>query len=215
MSKIFGVGMPKTGTSSLHRALQILGFSSCHFPHDDTTVKELELGNYRLSILDKYDAISDVPVPAIFAQLDQSWPGSKFILTEREVDSWLDSCEHAWFNEDKAMPRRKHYRYFYRALLYGCAGYNRDRFRWVFNKHTELVKEHFSGDKEQQLLVLNIAGGEGWDKLCPFLDVPIPDQEFPHANPRPQGGSTRPLGKRISSLLSKVRRRVRSRLSLS
>jgi len=182
--KVFGIGMPKTATSSLHTALELLGMKSIHFPHDKKTVQELEAGNYKLSLLDKYDAICDVPVPAIFAQLDKYWPDSKFILTVRDIDKWLDSCKHAPFNAANAIPKHDHFRYFYRTMLYGTIAFNRERFEWVYNRHTKQVIEHFSGEKAKQLLVLDITNGDGWEKLCEFLKVTAPDVEFPHSNPR-------------------------------
>lgn len=182
-NKIFGIGMPKTGTSSLHEALTILGFRSLHFAHDLTTIAELEGGIYKLSILNHYDAIMDTPIPAIFAQLDSAWPGSKFILTVRDMESWLSSCQDAFFNAPSEAPSPNNFRYFYRSLLYGCIAYNPERFAWVYKSHMKLVMDHFSSpDKRKQLLVLDIAGGEGWEKLCPFLGVPITNQIFPHAN---------------------------------
>ena len=74
--KVFGIGMPKTGTSSLNAALEILGSHACHFPHDSTTVAEIRAANYRLSILDAFDALTDVPIPAIYPQLDTAWTSS-------------------------------------------------------------------------------------------------------------------------------------------
>lgn len=182
--KIFGIGMPKTGTTSLHDALEILGYKSIHFPHDKKTVRELEEGNYRLSILNKYDALCDVPVPAIFAQLDHYWPNSKFILTIRDIEKWLDSCENAPFNSPSSMPKKDHFRYFYRAILYGTISFNRDRFFWVYENHLKTVKNYFSGHKQDQLLILDITIGDGWDKLCGFLNKDKPNEKFPRSNVR-------------------------------
>ena len=36
-------------------------------------------------------------------------------------------------------------------------------------------------DYPENFLVLDIAKGDGWDKLCPFLGVDVPDLKFPHA----------------------------------
>ena len=182
--KIFGIGLPKTGTSSLNRALEVLGYRSCHFPHDPMTVAQLKAGRYDLSILQQFDALTDVPVPAVFAQLDATWPDSKFILTIRDLDSWLESCRTAPFNSPDELPPEGSVREFYRVLLYGTIAFQADRFAWVYDTHVRRVTEHFSGDSSGRLLVLDIVGGEGWEKLCPFLDVPVPEVPFPHANPR-------------------------------
>jgi hypothetical protein len=182
--KIFGIGMPRTGTTSLNTALEILGFSSRHYADDETTVRELRNGNYELSILKEYDALTNLPACATFAQLDLAFPASKFVLTVRDLDDWLSSCESAWFNKDNAIPEPGSVRDFYRTLLYGCSRYNRDRFRWVAQSHHHLVSSYFSGEKADQLLVLDLTAGDGWEKLCRFLGVPIPDHAFPHSNRR-------------------------------
>jgi hypothetical protein len=41
------------------------------------------------------------------------------------------------------------------------------------------VKEYFR-DRPDDLLVMNICAGEGWEKLCPFLGLAIPKVKFPH-----------------------------------
>ena len=46
-----------------------------------------------------------------------------------------------------------------------------------YNDWVADVKESVSKEK---LLIFNVK--EGWKPLCDFLDVPIPDQPFPHAN---------------------------------
>lgn len=191
-TKIFGIGMPKTGTTSLHAALQILGFRSLHFPHDPVTVAELRAGNYRLSVLNHYDALSDVPISAIFAQLDQVYPNSRFILTVRDVNGWIESCRNAWFNQSDAVPEPGTMREFYRTLLYGCNEFSEDRFRWVYETHLKLVQDHFSGEKANQLLVLDINEGNKWERLCSFLGVAVPDEPFPHKNKRSTDQSHRP-----------------------
>ena len=162
----------------------MLGYRSGHFPSDPVTVAELKAGRYDLSILKRYDALSDVPIPAIFAQLDAAWPGSKFVLTVRDPDSWLESCRNAPFNRADQIPEAGSTREFYRVLLYGTVAFQADRFAWVYETHVRNVIEHFAGEKSGQLLVLDVVGGEGWEKLCPFLGVPQPDAPFPHDNPR-------------------------------
>ncbi len=52
--KVFGLGLSKTGTSSLTDALNLLGIRSTHYPHDERTYDELRSGNYRLSILEEF-----------------------------------------------------------------------------------------------------------------------------------------------------------------
>ena len=180
-TKIIGIGLPKTGTSSLHDALEILGFRSVHFPHDRQTVAQVRAGDYALDVLKKADAISDVPVPAIFPQLDAAFPGSKFIQTDRDVDPWIESERRAPFNNDRPAPGSA--RDFYRAILYGVTDFHEQKFRLVHERHGRLVGRYFTGTRARDLLRIDITRGDGWDKLCAFLHVPVPDMPFPRSNP--------------------------------
>ena len=183
MNKIFGIGLPKSGTSSLHEALKLLGYTSTQNPDDKITEKELRSANYNLSILTKYDAVMDIPIPAIYSQLDEAWPDSKFILTVRPIDSWIESSRRAGFNQSYAIPKPGSTVEFYMTLLFGCNVFDEKRYRWVYETHNKIVQDYFSGAKSDQLLILDFSRGDGWKELCTFLDLPTPDIPFPHANP--------------------------------
>jgi len=47
----------------------------------------------------------------------------------------------------------------------------------VFNEHNEEVKNYVPANK---LLVYDVC--EGWEPLCKFLDVKVPDEPLPHTN---------------------------------
>lgn len=183
-TKVFGIGLSKTGTSSLGQALNALGVASIHYPHDPITYEELASARYDLSILKKYQSITDIPVAPFYPQLDAVYPGSKFILTVRDLEPWLASVENHWaFMRDWAR-RDAHFRRFSEfitARVYGTHEYHRDRFVDVYHKHVEAVTDYFSG-RPQDLLVLDICQGDGWEQLCTFLDIAVPEHPFPHAN---------------------------------
>jgi hypothetical protein len=100
--KIFGIGLSRTGTHSLGSALTTLGFRSVHFPCDSATREEIYrhfaagAASLRLSLLDLVDAVVDTPVTCVYKALDQRYPGSRFILTTRDMAPWLNSCERYW-----------------------------------------------------------------------------------------------------------------------
>ena len=195
--KIFGIGLPKSGTSSLHTALEILGYSSIHNPGDKRTVEEIRQGNYRLSVLERYDAVMDNPMPSIFPQLDAAWPGSKFILTTRPEDAWIESQKRAGFNQSYATPKRGSTVEFHNILLYGCNSFCEDRFRWVYRCHHAQVMNYFSGARRGRLLVLDLGENHGWTELCEFLGKPVPNLDFPHANTVSERIALSPWQKRI------------------
>jgi hypothetical protein len=183
--KVFGIGLSKTGTTSLAKALNILGIASVHFPHDDRTFAELQRREYRLSILDEYQGATDTPVAAFFAQLDEAWPGSKFILTVRDKASWLRSADAHWRAMETGRPGRdpgfRGYVDFINTCVYGGVDFSAERFSDVYDAHVRNVTEYFA-HRPDDLLVLNICGGTAsWAELCGFLGVPVPRHDpFPH-----------------------------------
>lgn len=171
--KIFGIGFHKTATSSLSRALNILGYRVCGAVgiHDRNIEKNAQ--KIAFSLVDKYDAFQDNPWPILYQELDQNYPGNKFILTLRPTDLWLKSTLK--YFGSKSTPMRK--------WIYGV-GYpkgHEDIYIQRYEKHNYEVIEYFK-DRPEDLLVIDITQGEGWEKLCPFLGVDFPECEFPHLN---------------------------------
>ncbi len=190
--KIFGIGLSKTGTTSLGMALQNLGVRTIHNPIDQQTYNELTSANYDLSILKEYQAIVDIPVAPFYAQLDKIFPSSKFILTVRDKNSWIKSIKthfeasHHWL---EANPSLRDFVLFLRACVFGSLDFNEERFLYVYDFHVKNVKDYFKG-REKDLLILDIIRGEGWEKLCPFLGLEIPVDPFPHLNVRGEDTTT-------------------------
>ncbi len=184
--KVFGIGLSRTGTRSLTLALQTLGFDVCHYPTDAETYHELACGRYDFAVLDDHDGITDVTVAPYYARLDKLSPGSKFILTVREKQSWLKSCRNHWwssaaFARAETLEQEVHFkiRRLLRAAVFGCYEFDVERFSWVYDLHLKNVRDYFRG-RPESLLVLDVCGGEHWPPLCEFLDRELPAQPFPH-----------------------------------
>jgi hypothetical protein len=182
--KVFGLGLSKTGTSSLGEALNVLGIRTIHYPSDESTFECLRNGRYRLPILEEYQGAVDIPVAPFFAQLDAEYPGSRFVLTIRDPQAWLRSVALHWELMLEGWHRYPHFQRFQEfisACVYGSIGFSRERFLYVYETHRRNVERYFA-DRPGDLLVIDICGGEGWEALCPFLGVEIPETPFPHAN---------------------------------
>ena len=171
-AKVFGVGIHKTATSSLDRALKMLGYRSTHWDKHEAFLKALLSGcedDLKQAMCD-FDAASDLPIPLMIPELDAQFPGSKFILTVRNPETLVASVENHIRQRRLVIEE---------YLLYGLWRFDRKRCLERYEQHTEYVLEYFRG-RPADLLVLDIAGGEGWAKVCPFLGKPIPDSPFPH-----------------------------------
>ena len=184
--KVFGIGLSRTGTRSLNRGLQAMGYVPVHYPLDPDTYNEIANGQYDLTLLKHHDGLTDITVAPFYAQLDKMYPGSKFILTVRDKNGWLRSCENHWLlsrvdeeTDDPERLRRLEIRRFFRAATYGCYDFAPERFSWVYDQHVKNVTEYFK-DKPGQLLVIDICAGEGFEKLAAFLNAPTPCMPFPH-----------------------------------
>jgi len=173
--KIIGVGFQKTGTSTLREALKTLGFRV-----RDTTPRALipilrgNFGKIR-RMLRGYDAMEDTPWFMIYKELDHMYPGSKFILTIRDADSWYRSVTKHIGNL-----RAAHHEWIY-GRGKGLPGEDRNHTIAVYNSHNEAVMRYFE-KRPGDLLVLDFTQGDRWDKLCAFLAKDVPEHPFPHFN---------------------------------
>lgn len=193
--KVFGLGLSRTGTRSLTAALHVLGFDTLHYPTDAQTLADLERGDGRFDFLDHFDGLTDITASPYYAQLDAQYPGSKFILTTRPMESWLRSAKNHWSGRpahDDLSKSDVHLgiRRLLRASTYGCYDFQPERFAWVHEEHVRRVREHFAG--REDFLELPVTSGAGWQPLCDFLDVPFPSEPFPH-----KGGM---ISKRLAQL---------------
>ncbi len=66
-------------------------------------------------------------------------------------------------------------------MIYGTRGFDRVRFVNAYWTHVERVRDHFYR-RPKDLLELDLCGGEGWERLCAFLGVAIPEQPVPRLN---------------------------------
>ncbi len=171
MSRIFGIGLSRTGTTSLTKALTLLGYNFIHYPSEAVLFR-----------LNGQAGACDLPVVRFYKQLDKTFPGSKFIYTIREKAAWLESVE-AHFTRRKAAGE-KHWTLSNRVAVYGREEFDRDVFSNKYDEHNHNVREYFK-DRKNDLLIMNICAGDGWEKLIPFIGrKEIPALKFPHTNKR-------------------------------
>jgi sulfotransferase family protein len=168
MAKIFGIGLSRSGTTSLTEALKILGYSAIHSP---TT-----LGQIR-----RHDAATDTTVADNFERLDRLFPGSKFIHTFRSRERWLQSCERFWllmqprFDESFLLTELH-------KQLYGTTTFDRECFAAAYDRHVARVQRFFES-RAQDLLQLPVDDADNpWLPVCHFLGRPVPGQAYPRSH---------------------------------
>lgn len=177
--KIFGIGLGRTGTKSLTKALRQLGFSIHHYPDDSITAAEVISGR-PYSITDTCDGLTDLHATVRFKELDQRYPGSKFILTVRDRNSWLESCQRHFSyykanldpNPIRAMSRTLH------LQAYGLDEFHATRFEEAYFDLAGDVGSHFC-QRPNDMIAMDVVAGDGWNDLCPFLGLPVQNRPFP------------------------------------
>ena len=193
MSKIFVLGYNKTGTKSLSNALEYLGYKVLHTGSTGDFIGFLDrIGNNLnksknvLDGLEGYDCYIDYPFyePTVFSHIISEYPDAKYISLTRNLDDYVEAVL-----EDKI-----------KRLKQGSF----DNWNWlgvgdeeVFKNYPDYQKQWIKGRTEFKhdsnisllfknninYLNMNICdNGDGWEKLCKFLDKEVPNADFPHNN---------------------------------
>jgi hypothetical protein len=193
--EIVGAGFGRTGTLSLKQALERLGFGPCHHmielvenldqvelwtrvAHDGTADWDEVYRGYRSTV--------DWPGVRYWRELTSHFPQAKVILTLRDPKRWYESATESIYRAatlTDSDPQTARMRQFVRQLIwegdFGGRFDDAEHAIKVFNEHNEAVRREIPADR---LLVFDVR--EGWEPLCAFLGVPVPDEPFPHANDR-------------------------------
>lgn len=150
------------------------------------------------SLFEGYQSSVDFPGSMHFDRMLERYPDAKIILTVRDRDLWYQSMSSTVFQFDPgaklklrillSLPFSKRARQVFKVAQLGkgiTSKYfegkpeDKDYVLKRFDDHVAHVKEIVPAEN---LLVYDIK--EGWEPLCEFLGVPIPDQPFPHQNKR-------------------------------
>ncbi len=179
-NKVFVLGFHKTGTSSLAKALVVLGYRVCGFVNPPTNytpdmyTREELFEDWYKPFLKKYDVVEDTPWFIFYRELLELYPDAKFILTIRPVDKWYKSALKHFGGYD-----RKSYHWIYNGE--GDPEGNKELYIKKYTEHNKDVIRYFK-ERNKELLVMNLPEDFNWEVLCDFLDCRKPSGDFPHAN---------------------------------
>lgn len=190
--KVIGSGLGRTGTKSLHSALNMLGLGPCHhmmevFPRAESVPLWIEAGAGRPQweeIFAEFNSAVDYPSAAYWRELAACYPEAKVIHTVREPDKWFDSTQATIFSprgpmamvmQDEANPMASFFRSFTKPFISHI--HDRAFMTDYFQRHTQAVLATIPSER---LLVYEV--GQGWAPLCAFLGVPVPDAAYPSEN---------------------------------
>ncbi|MEJ2439702.1 MAG: sulfotransferase [Gammaproteobacteria bacterium] len=193
--QVIGTGIGRTGTYSLKLAIEQLGLGPSH--HMEEVIfnlpTQVPLWSAAVagkpewsSIYDGYHSAVDWPTAGFFRELHQAYPDAKFVLTHRNPESWADSFADTIYKlmagKDQAPPEMQDWFAMATGVLNKSGfpdGLDRDELIKAFHAHNDAVKKAIPA---KQLLVYEVR--DGWEPLCEFLDVPVPNEPFPRTNGR-------------------------------
>jgi hypothetical protein len=209
---VIGVGLGRTGTLSLHAALERLGFAPCEhmtncFAHPERFALWLEAARRKRAgepidwrpLFTGYRATIDWPGAFFWRELTAAHPEAKVILTVRDPQRWYDSAHATIYAATQARTATPAARLLYRVVSWANprAG---NGFRTVqetvwdgtrrgsFEDREEVIRIFEEHNREVVATIpperlLVFDVKEGWQPLCAFLEVPVPvDEPFPHLN---------------------------------
>ena len=169
--------MNKTGTTTLSSCLKMLGLR--HKSGNTDLIKMIKCdSNYERfdKVVEKYDAFKDLPFNLMYEYLDKKFPNSKFIHTIRESETaWLNSFKrHCSQGKGSSLNRK---------LMFGYEDVNgnEEAFLRIYREHNANIEKYFK-NKQDQILKVCWETENSWEKLCNFLNKPIPELPLPHLN---------------------------------
>jgi hypothetical protein len=200
--KIFGVGANKTGTTSLTKAMQELGYKVGVEKVAKQYLKSWAKRDFVeiIKFCKTANFFQDEPfsLPYTFIALDQAFPNSKFILTVRDTpEQWYNSVVSYMskkYGKNGNIPTKEDLQkdhYIKKGFLWETTNlirevdendiYNKESVIARYNFHNESVKEYFR-HRPKDLLLLNVAEKGAYKKLCDFLGKNAKHNDFPHLN---------------------------------
>ncbi len=180
--KIFGIGYPKTGTTTLGYCFEKLGYR--HQSYDMALSVQLSRGDRAavVTAAQHYDTFEDWPWFLAYEDLDKAFPDAKFVLTKRKNSAAYISSLHKHRQREGAFsPDFKEPHWWQDILGYPPDYWNPDLFQAQYEAHNESVLNYFA-NQPHKLLIVCWEKGDGWNELCTFLNKAVPEEPFPHLN---------------------------------
>lgn len=179
--KVFGIGLNKTGTSSLKRALVTLGYNHCTMRGQMTHKFFNNSFGQIFKTVEDFDSFEDWPWPLMYRQVFEKYgETARYVLTRRSsAQAWLESLKaHTLVTNPHNNPRKRVFGFDYPH------GAEASHIAFYENHLAEVRK--FFADQNAGHVLCEVCWeeGDGWQEICDFLKEPLPNAPFPHANRR-------------------------------
>jgi hypothetical protein len=176
INKLFIIGLPRTGTTSVSVALLQHHFKVAHTAY---TKHAFELA----------DVVSDAPCFCDYRELDQLFPGSQFVYLQRSLEVWVPSMQMLLQKMLAELDHKTGYlhpvlkRVIHKTFALATAEdpLSVEHLRRCYLHHQQEVMSYFLG--REDLLSIDISQAGSLHSLLTFLGVNSDAvSEFPHLN---------------------------------
>lgn len=190
--EVIGAGPGRTATLSLKFALEHIGFGPCY--HMAEVMKGarrnvplwLDVADGKPdwdAVFEGYRSTTDYPASVYWRELAEYYPQAKVVLTVRDAESWWDSVSQTIHSPHvlqsvEGTPIKQIFEGTYMKQYQGRIDDREFMIDW-YERHNQEVIDTIDADR---LLVFHPR--EGWEPLCEFLGVPVPEEAFPKVNSR-------------------------------
>lgn len=165
MTKVFIIGLPRTGTTSVCAAMLELGFKVAHTAYTDRSFVEAQV-------------IADTPIFCDYQHLDKAYPDAKFIYLTRTMDKWLPSIQQLLVRMHTNLVRDDGG---FNPIIKRCyqeifAPYSLENIHNIeflahcYQQHERQVQVYFQG-RENDFLSIDISLNQSYAELLCFLDI--------------------------------------------
>lgn len=198
IKKIFCIGYNKTGTTSLYRAIEELGFKGCNLRKGEDLLYSIKANEWNevYKFCSTAQVFKDIPfsLPSVWKKLYETYPNAKFILSERDdADQWFNSIKNfhkkgfglsddpTWEDIESIEYVKKGFVAEYMKYTFGKPDkpYDKQSLIESYKLHNSEIKKFFKG--KENFITVNVSNNDDYQRLCKFLNKPVSkDSKFPH-----------------------------------
>jgi hypothetical protein len=196
--RVVGAGLGRTGTHSLKIALeQLLGAPCYHMLEVLTHPGSVAIWQDAVdgkpvdwpAVMDGYAAAVDWPVVAFWSELADAFPDAIVLLSSRSsAEAWWKSANETIFavtrrsiEADPNPEVQAHLRMIEGLFERFTPAWNADdggeAARRAYDEHNAHVRATVPPSR-----LVDWRPGDGWEPICRALELPVPDEPFPHVN---------------------------------
>lgn len=165
MQKIFIIGLPRTGTTSVCVAMLELGFHVAHTAYTDRSFIEAQV-------------IADTPIFCDYQALDLTYPNAKFIYLARSLDNWLPSIKQLLARMHNNLIREDGgfnpiIKRCYKSIFspYNIENINSDEFLALCYQQHKIAVDSYFQNRQSDFLSIDISKVNGYAQLLNFLGL--------------------------------------------